>query len=220
MILSILTFALYVFTIIRNFYVAERLICRPGNVFAQIFAPPGTGKTTLAAKIVKEANLSEKKVYSNVPIISATVFDIKDLGKYDFSNSILILDEAGIKLGNRNWHTNLNDNQIEALKLHRHDNIDIYLFSQSYDDVDKKFRELTTTLLMLQKSKLPFFVYALAIRKTMQLINGQIVQFFEVDKGSCFRFFVVDKWAYFNSYQSKKLPKKKYEFKYMKSDTI
>lgn len=220
MILSILTFALYVFTIIRNFYVAERLICRPGNVFAQIFAPPGTGKTTLAAKIVKEANLSGKKVYSNVPIISATVFDIKDLGKYDFSNSILILDEAGIKLGNRNWHTNLNDNQIEALKLHRHDNIDIYLFSQSYDDVDKKFRELTTTLLMLQKSKLPFFVYALAIRKTMQLINGQIVQFFEVDKGSCFRFFVVDKWAYFNSYQSKKLPKKKYEFKYMKSDTI
>lgn len=220
MILSILTFALYVFTLIRNFYVAEKLICRPGNVFAQIFAPPGTGKTTLAAKIVKEANLQGKKIYSNVPIISATVFDIKDLGKYDFSNSIIILDEAGIKLGNRSWHTNLNDNQIEALKLHRHDNIDIYLFSQSYDDVDKKFRELTTTLLMLKKSKLPFFVYALAIRKTMQLINGQIVQFFEVDKANCFRFFVVDKWAYFNSYQSKNLPKKKYEFKYMKSDTI
>lgn len=220
MILSILTFVLYVGTLIRNFYVAESLICRPGNIFAQIFAPPGTGKTTLAAKIVKEANLSGKKVYSNVPIISATVFDIKDLGKYDFSNSIIILDEAGIKLSNRSWHTNLNDSQIEALKLHRHDNIDIYLFSQSYDDVDKKFRELTTTLLMLQKSKLPFFVYALAIRKTMQLINGQIVQFFEVDKGSCFRFFVVDKWAYFNSYQSKKLPKKKREYKYMKSDTI
>lgn len=218
--LNFLFIASIIFTLIRNFYVAERLICRPGNDFVQIFAPPGTGKTTLAAKIVREANFEGKKVYSNVPIISATVFDIKDLGKYDFSNSKIILDEAGIKLGNRNWHTNLNNDQIEALKLHRHDNIDIYLFSQSYDDIDKKFRELTTKLLMLQKSKLPFFVYATAIRKTMQLINGQILQFFEVDKSNCFRFFVVNKWAYFNSYQSKNLPKKKYEFKYMKSDTI
>ncbi len=206
-------------TLIRNFYIAERLICKPSNEFVQIFAPPGTGKTTLAAKIVREANYNNKKVFSNVPIITANVFNLKDLGKYDFSNSVIIIDEAGTEVSNRQWHTNLNHEQIEALKLHRHDNIDIYLFSQSYDDIDKKFRELTTKLLMLSKSKLPFFVYATAIKKTMQLINGQIVQFFEIDKANCFRFFVVNKWAYFNSYQSKKLPKK-YHFRYMKSDTI
>lgn len=207
------------FTLIRNFYVAEKLICRPSNDFQQIFAPPGTGKTTLAAKIVKDANENNKKVFSNVPIITAYKFDLKDLGKYDFSNSVLIIDEAGSEMSNRNWHNNLSLEQIQALKLHRHDNIDIYLFSQAYDDVDKKFRELTTQLLMLNKSKLPFFVYATAIRKTMQLINGQILQFFEIDKANCFRFFVVDKWAYFNSYQSKKLPSKKHT-RYMKSDTI
>lgn len=208
-----------VFTLVRNFYVAEKLISRPSNDFQQIFAPPGTGKTTLAAKIVKDANANNKKVFSNVPIITAYKFDLKDLGKYDFSNSILIIDEAGSEMSNRNWHNNLSLEQIQALKLHRHDNIDIYLFSQAYDDVDKKFRELTTQLLMLNKSRLPFFVYATAIRKTMQLINGQILQFFEIDKANCFRFFVVDKWAYFNSYQSKKLPSKKHE-RYMKSDTI
>lgn len=208
-----------VFTIIRNFYVAEKLICRPSNAFIQIFAPPGTGKTTLAAKLVKEANENNKKVFSNVPIITAYQFDLKDLGKYDFSNSVLIIDEAGSEMSNRNWHNNLSLEQIQALKLHRHDNIDIYLFSQAYDDVDKKFRELTTQLLMLNKSKIPFFVNATSIRKTMQLINGQILQFFEIDKSNCFRFFVVDKWAYFNSYQSKKLPSKKH-IKYMKSDTI
>jgi len=208
-----------VFTLVRNFYVAEKLICRPSNDFQQIFAPPGTGKTTLAAKIVKDATANNKKVFSNVPIITAYKFDLKDLGKYDFSNSVLIIDEAGSEMSNRNWHNNLSLEQIQALKLHRHDNIDIYLFSQAYDDVDKKFRELTTQLLMLNKSKLPFFVYATAIRKTMQLINGQILQFFEIDKANCFRFFVVDKWAYFNSYQSKKLPSKKHT-RYMKSDTI
>ena len=208
-----------VFTLVRNFYVAEKLICRPSNDFQQIFAPPGTGKTTLVAKIVKEANANNKRVFSNVPIITAYKFDLKDLGKYDFSNSALIIDEAGSEMSNRNWHNNLSLEQIQALKLHRHDNIDIYLFSQAYDDVDKKFRELTTQLLMLNKSRLPFFVYATAIRKTMQLINGQILQFFEIDKANCFRFFVVDKWAYFNSYQSKKLPSKKHE-RYMKSDTI
>lgn len=208
-----------VITIFRNFYVAEKLICRPGNDFKQIFAPPGSGKTTLAAKIVKDANKNNKKVFANVPIITAYEFDLSDLGKYDFSNSVIIIDEAGSKVGNRNWHNNLSNEQIEALKLHRHDNIDIYLFSQAYDDVDKKFRELTTQLLMLNKSKLPFFVSATAIKKTMQLINGQILQFFEIDKPNCFRFFVVDKWAYFNSYQSKKLPTKIHN-RYMKSDTV
>lgn len=219
MIFNLIFIASLIVTLIRNFYVAERLICRPSNDFVQIFAPPGTGKTTLAAKIVREANFEGKKVYSNVPIISANIFDLKDLGKYDFSNSKIIIDEAGSKVSNRNWHTNLNNEQIEALKLHRHDNIDIYLFSQSYEDVDKKFRELTTKLLMLSKSKLPFFVNATAIKKTMQLINGQILQFFEIDKANCFKFFVVNLWAYFNSYQSKKLPRK-HIMKYMKSDTL
>lgn len=219
MIFNIIYFASFIFTLIYNFYVAQRLICKPSNDFVQIFAPPGTGKTTLAAKIVRDANRDNRKVYSNVPIISANVLDLKDLGKYDFSHSILIIDEAGTEVGNRNWHTNLNDDQIKALKLHRHDDIDIYLFSQAYDDIDKKFRELTTKLLLLTKSKLPFFVLATAIRKTMQLINGQIVEFFEIDKGSCFRFFIVNKWAYFNSYQSEELPSK-YAFKYLKSDTL
>lgn len=219
MIFNIIYFLSFILTLIYNFYVAERLICKPSNDFVQIFAPPGTGKTTLAAKIVRDANKEGKKVYSNVPIITANVLDLKDLGKYDFSHSILIIDEAGTEVGNRNWHTNLNDDQIKALKLHRHDDIDIYLFSQAYDDIDKKFRELTTKLLLLTKSKLPFFVLATAIRKTMQLINGQIVEFFEIDKSSCFRFFIVNKWAYFNSYQSEELPSK-YAFKYMKSDTL
>ena len=100
------------------------------------------------------------------------------------------------------------------------DNVDIYLFSQAYNDVDNKFRELTTQLLMLKKSKLPFYVYAMSIKKTMDLINGQIVEFFEWDKADSFRYFTPNAWAYFNSYEiDKKLPKMRVDF-YTKSDTF
>lgn len=209
-----------VVTLVLNVYKAEKVICRPPNQFVQIFAPPGTGKTTLAAKIVRESFENDKKVYSNVDIISANKFDIKDLGKYEFKDCTLLIDEAGTKVGNRNWHTNLNNDQIEFLKEHRHYNVDIFLFSQSYGDVDNKFRELTTKLLMLKKSRIPFVINACAIRKCMDLVNGQIVEFFEWNQRESFKFFNVPLWAYFNSYKiNKKLPKM-IDVKYTKSDTL
>lgn len=207
-------------TVILNFYKAERIICRPSNTFAQVFALPGTGKTTMAAKIVRDCIRDGRKVYSNVPIIGATRLELKDLGKWELKDCTIIIDEAGTEVSNRQWHTNLDKNQIKFLKEHRHYNVDIYLFSQSYNDIDNKFRELTNVLIMLKKSRLPFFIHACAIHKTMDLINGQIIEFFEWDKGNSFRFFNVPLWAYFNSYQAKKLPHKKLELKYTKSDTV
>ena len=205
---------------IINFYVVESIICRPPNVFAHVFAPPGTGKTTLVAKIVREAFESGKKVYSNVPIIGAYKFDIKDLGKKEFRNCVILIDEAGSNLSNRNWQNNLNEDQIRFLKLHRHYNVDIWTFSQAYGEVDVKFRDLTTLLLMLKKSRLPFFVFAMAIKKTMDLINGQIVEFFEYDRSSSFRFFTPRLWAWFNSYQTDMdLEKPLIEMRYTKSET-
>lgn len=199
---------------------AENVICKPPNKFVQVFAPPGVGKTTLAAKIVRESIAENKRVFSNVPIIHAEQLDLKDLGKYMIRDCTIIIDEAGSQVGNRSWHSNLDKKQIEFLKKHRHYNVDIYLFSQAYGDVDNKFRELTTQLLMLKKSRLPFYVYAMSIRKTMDLINGQIVEFFEWDKQNSFRFFVVNAWAYFNSYEiEKNLPEKPVKF-YTKSDVF
>lgn len=218
----LLYIVLFIVIQVINFYIIESIICRPPNVFAHVFAPPGTGKTTLVAKIVKDALESGKKVYSNVPIIGAYKFEIKDLGKKDFRNCVILIDEAGSgkNLSNRNWRDNLSDEQIEFLKLHRHYNIDIWTFSQSYGEVDVKFRELTTLLLMLKKSRLPFCVFAMAIHKTMDLINGQICEFFEYDKSHSFRFFVVNLWAYFNSYQQDmKLEVAEIEMRYVKAET-
>ena len=191
----------------------EPIICRSPNDFMHIFAPPGTGKTTLAAKIVREGFLENKKVYSNVPIRGALRVDLKDLGSHMYRDCKIIIDEAGSELSNRSWHSNLSKSQIDFIKKHRHYNVDIYVFSQAYGDVDNKFRELTTKLLMLKKSKIPFYVYAMCIRKVMDLVNGQIVEFYEWNKAESFRFFTPPTWAWFNSYdidETKPLPKHEY----------
>ena len=183
-----------------SFKKAERIICKPPNKFTQVFAPPGTGKTTLAAKLVRDCTLANKPIYSNVPIIGAYQLDLKDLGKYLLEDCVVIIDEAGSELSNRNWMHNLSEAQIRFLKKHRHYGVDLYLFSQAYNDVDNKFRELTTLIVMLKKSKIPFKINGIAIRKTVDLINGQIVEYFEIDKESCFSFYTPKLWAYFNSY--------------------
>lgn len=203
-----------------DFYLAQKIICIPPNVFAHVFAPPGTGKTTLAAHLVRDSfvNHGTKKVYSNVPIRGALKLDFKDLGKHEYRDCVFIIDEAGIELSNRNWQKNLDDDQIYVLKKHRHYNIDIYVFSQHYNDVDNKLRELTTQILFLKKSRIPFFVHAKAVYKTMDLVNGQFVEYYEWDKSNSFRFFIANTWAYFNSYDTNQLPQPENEIKYIQTD--
>lgn len=203
-----------------DFKNAQSIICIPPNTFSHVFAPPGTGKTTLAAHLVRNSFVqhSTKKVYSNVPIRGAYKLDFKDLGKHEYRDCVFLIDEAGIELSNRNWQRNLDDSQIYVLKKHRHYNIDIYVFSQHYNDVDNKLRELTTQILFLKKSRIPFFVHAHAVYKTMDLINGQFVEYFEWDKTNSFRFFIANTWAYFNSYDTDRLPLPEKEEKYIQTD--
>jgi len=207
-------------TLIINFYKAENVICKPPNDFVQVFAPPGTGKTTLAAKIVREALVQNKKVYSNVNIISADSFNITDLGKKEIKDCILIIDEAGIEVGNRDWRNNLSKAQIRFLKKHRHYNVDIYLFSQSFNDVDNKFRDLTTKLFLLEKSRIPFFVNMKAIRKRIDIIGGAIVDYYYWSNRESKKFFTPNCWAYFNSYEKdEELPTMEVQ-KYLKVGNI
>lgn len=201
------------------FKIAEDIICIPPNVFTHIFAPPGTGKTTLAAHILRKAQNENIPVYSNVPLRGAYRFDpTHDLGKVDFRHCILIIDEGGSKLSNRNWHNNLSADAVEFIKKHRHYDVDIYIISQSYGDVDNKFRELTTRILFLKKSMIPFHIRAIAIRKTVDIINGQIVEFFEVVKGECFKYFTANCWAYFDSYDKMDGLKLKLVSRYTQAD--
>lgn len=189
-----------VYNYFRAMKKAEKIICKKNNDFWEVIAPPGTGKTSLASDIVRQAMHEGKKVYSNVPIRGAIKIDIKqDLGIYNIHDAKLIIDEAGSDLNNRNWHKNLTDKSVEYIKKHRHYNIDIYCFSQAPGDMDNKFRDLVTRMYLLEKGS-PFHVNALALKKVMKLEGGQIVQYLEEIKEESFKFFTPPTWAYFNSW--------------------
>lgn len=188
---------------------AQEVICGKTNDFWSIIAPPGTGKSCLASKIVRDGLKVGKKTYSNVAIRGAIKIDIKkDLGTYDLRNCNIIIDEAGSVLNNRNWHSNLDDNFVDFIKKHRHYNVNIYCFSQAPNDFDNKLRDLVTKVYLLNKSKVPFMVYAQALHKIMKLEGGTIVSYLEETKADSFRFFLPVTWAYFNSYDKNMLLKK------------
>lgn len=202
----ILYLIIHVITIYADFKIVEKIKKRKDNVFNQVFCPPGGGKTTLAAdlvrKVMTDSNRKNKEIYSNVPIVGAKRLDVKDIGHYYLHDCVIIIDEAGGELSNRNWQHNLDLDQIKTLKLHRHLNIDIWLFSQTHNDVDNKFRDLTTGLYMLKPSDfIPFRINAKAIKKEVDLINGQLIEFYDWDRSNFFHFWTVPNWAWFNTAQ-------------------
>ena len=92
------------------------------------FGVPGSGKTTLAAKIVLENLKKGIKTYSNVPIKGALLYSASDIGSIDISDGEMLVDEAGIQFNNRKFKT-LPQSTIEWFKLSRHYGIrNIHIF--------------------------------------------------------------------------------------------
>jgi len=120
------------------------------------FGVPGSGKTTLAAKIVLD-NLKKGVItYSNVPIKGALLYDAADIGTIDITDGEMVIDEASIQFNNRKFKT-LPQKTIEWFKLSRHYGIkNIHVFSQSYDDMDITLRRLADEIYVVKRSLLPF----------------------------------------------------------------
>lgn len=119
------------------------------------FGVPGSGKTTLAAKISYKNAKRGIKTYSNVPIIGTLLINSADIGKVDISDGDLILDEAAIDFNNRSYKT-MPKSTIEWFKLHRHYGVGtIHVFSQSYEDMDITLRRLQTAMYRLTRTLIP-----------------------------------------------------------------
>lgn len=193
----------------------ESIKCRQPNKFVNISAPVGTGKTTLAVhtlrpliykKIIEEGKEKKKKIYSNVPIIGAYKLDVKDLGKYLIRDCVVIIDEAGIDMNNRDYKTNFTKSMLAWFKKHRHYKADVYYFSQAWDDADKKMRDLATELWLLNKSFLPFRVSVKIIKKRIEIVEGEIKDWYYHNLFDGFGFWTIKNWAYFNTEEIDNLP--------------
>lgn len=137
------------------------------------FGIPGCGKTTLATKKARQINKKIKRdvrrqklglkrkcpynyVLTNFECKDCYKIDFKDIGVYDIQNCCIILDELTIDADNRDFK-NFQRSSVEGFIYHRHYFNDIFYYTQNYQAVDKKIRDLTHTLFFVKKSMLPFF---------------------------------------------------------------
>ena len=121
------------------------------------FGLPGSGKTTLMAYFAKKGirNPKYQNVFSNVAleIDGVTFIDNSCVGKYDISDGLLLIDEASLFADNRDYKS-FPKAVKEFFLLHRHYNVDIMLFTQQWDGVDRKIRVITDRVYYVYKPKL------------------------------------------------------------------
>ena len=234
---------IYIFLLAIAWLIFER-IRKPKHLLKLdvYFGVPGSGKTTYAAYLAKKANYesivirlckrfpcrftdwivngdSWKRclpVYSNVPIKNTLQLDVRnDIGRVMIDNGKMIIDEAGIEFNNRNYKA-LPHEAIKFFKYHRHYQVSIDVFSQSFDDMDITLRRLAQTFYVVKKSLIPFFIVTKRINRKIG-IDDKTHQMADLYR---FGLPVIDTrwtfcpplWKMFDSYSFDPLPPKNWTY--------
>lgn len=154
-------------------------------MIALYFGNIGCGKSTLVASFCKRYKKMRCKASSGLfkphyrHVVTNLEVDIKNVNIDDFRGlgdaytyppyTLVLIDEASIVFNNRNT-LNMSQKKIEYFKKSRHDKHDIYLFSQSWDDVDITLRRLCSELWHLRK--LGPFTIARKVEKIVDVPTG------------------------------------------------
>lgn len=118
------------------------------------FGLPGAGKTTVMCQKMLQAVRSGRyrhvycNVYNSVP--GVTYIDNDCIGKYDLHDALLCIDEATLFADNREYKSFGRD-KVQYFLYHRHYNVDILLFTQQWDGVDRKIRVITDRVYYIYK---------------------------------------------------------------------
>jgi len=167
--------------------------------------------------IARHAMRAGETVWSTEPIIGCRILNIRDdPHTWDIKNGWVIIDEAGISMGNRDWK-GFTTKQIEFFKLYRHYHLRIVILSQDKDDADKKARQLATKIYLMQKTLIPFCVRYDKFRIFVGASDDQtdIVRKYEPIPfwlgGIKYRYRSPAIWKMFDSYCGKQLPTKEWE---------
>lgn len=143
------------------------------KVVNTVLGPPGSGKTSLMAFISLKARMQKERVFSNVPIANTIKFSWEDdFGTYLIENAVVIFDEAGLELDNRDFTSNFKDiydkkgnlihngkNKLIVAKTHRHFGLQMFFCTQgTTGDFDLKLRSLTQNFFLCKKTGFPWLI--------------------------------------------------------------
>ena len=188
-------------------------IGRPQYSLYVYFGVPGSGKTTFAAWIAKKVLKKQGQVWSNVPIKGTIKLNpVTDIGQTLITDGHVIIDEAGVEYNNRDFKS-FSKEATYFYKHHRHYRVSVHLFSQGFDDMDKKLRTLATSLFVVKKSLIPFMIRRYRISKKVginELTKEICDEYYKVPFSSRW-IFSPALWDMFDTYSIKNLPEKDWE---------
>lgn len=182
------------------------------------FGFPGSGKTTVLSAIA-DMEISKKNSWLGLPhhanvlttfsVPGAFRLNFDDLGKYDMSDSLIIIDEVSLYADNRQFKTFASE-KMEFFKMHRHYNTDVIWCSQSATDADRKIRTSTDYMYLIEPY---YFNYSIIkpICKGFDISNDIQDKFY---LASPLQWIFVNRAKYyhlFDSYACKKLPFKDFQ---------
>lgn len=200
---------IFMFIYIVLWFIQILLTPRHGNLVL-IMGKAGSGKSTYIAHIVRRCLRKKRKVYCNHHVLGALKINPKDLGKYMYENCSIIIDEAQIEFDNRNFKS-FTDELKFFFSNYRHFKCDIYVVSQSWEDLDIKIRRQAKRIYIMQNSFIPFTILLQRVRMRFGLNEEKtdIVSKFSmslipiVGWNLKFNFTV---WKFFDSYSKPSLP--------------
>ena len=190
--------------------VRRRIKHSPKHVLSIYFGVPGAGKTTFAAWLAKRDLKYGVNVWSNVPITGTFKIEPKDdIGKYMIHDGHLIIDEAGLEYNNREYKK-FSEDSTYFYKYHRHYELAVDIFSQGFDDMDKKLRTLAQNLYVVKRSIFPYFIVRRRIGKRVGIneLTKEIIDEYYWVPFSRKWIFAPAVWPLFNTISRKEYPAK------------
>lgn len=188
------------------------ILLRGDSVVIEIHGFPGSGKTTVLTMIAQNALKGRsvlglpktKTVFTSFPCSGCYQLDFYQLGKLNFHDCLIIIDEISLYADNRNFK-NFSDALLYFFKLHRHANINLVWCSQNATDADKKIRGVTEKSYIIDA--LGAFTMIKPIEKFHSVKNGEPAEIFRLGRLHTWKWCYRPKWyKYFDSYDRKALP--------------
>lgn len=134
------------------------------------FAPAG------GVVMQDERSCDYDRIYSNFPLLGCYPLEWDELGVFEYSHCLILIDEIMMLCDSRQWKQ-----YPESIKYfmshHRHYHTDIIFCSQSYKDTDLRIRNLAQQYLYIERAGA--FTRVSPIHHLMDIKQGSIDDWYE-----------------------------------------